>query len=378
MDNSVQTQYPTDNLEALRCHLRSVDTSVVEFIETLSTMDMETPQWFDNRLKLSQLQAACLVARSVYCMFGNQYDCIAIYNKISDPKRPSGMNELDFYKHLMQLNNPDPDDIFTMSLEKLKLLFNYFEQLMLMGLPNLSQMISVHKISNEPQTIEPALDLPLAPVTFVSGHMQTSDPIKVDFANKNIGGGVLKHGCCQEELMFLSNPELIGLMSLVDTLGPYESLVVKGVTQYSKINYYGYDLRFAGTVPMEDRVNQTIIIMDANDYRGRKEEQYLESNKRTELQKAINGFSGIESSEFISTGNWGGGIFNGDFQLKFMIQLLAASLTGTKLIYYSDKTHELQLVYNWFMEYPVSKLYSEIMFKHTISGHNYIWWPKRN
>jgi poly(ADP-ribose) glycohydrolase len=32
--------------------------------------------------------------------------------------------------------------------------------------------------------------------------------IKVDFANKFIGGGVLRHGKVQEEIMFINRPEM--------------------------------------------------------------------------------------------------------------------------------------------------------------------------
>lgn len=33
------------------------------------------------------------------------------------------------------------------------------------------------------------------------------------------------------------------------------------------------------------------------------------------------------------TGNWGCGVFKGDLKLKFLIQWIAASLAGKKLIY---------------------------------------------
>jgi poly(ADP-ribose) glycohydrolase len=33
--------------------------------------------------------------------------------------------------------------------------------------------------------------------------------IKVDFANKFVGGGVLEHGCVQEEILMMICPELL-------------------------------------------------------------------------------------------------------------------------------------------------------------------------
>lgn len=40
----------------------------------------------------------------------------------------------------------------------------------------------------------------------------------VDFANKNLGGGVLNNGAVQEEILFLCFPELITVMCLAEQL----------------------------------------------------------------------------------------------------------------------------------------------------------------
>ena len=52
-----------------------------------------------------------------------------------------------------------------------------------------------------------------------------------------------------------------------------------------------------------------------------------------EILKATVGFDSVEERSEIVTGNWGCGIFNGDHQLKFMIQWIASSLAGRKIVH---------------------------------------------
>jgi poly(ADP-ribose) glycohydrolase len=40
----------------------------------------------------------------------------------------------------------------------------------------------------------------------------------VDFANKRLGGGVLKNGCVQEEILFAIFPELVASKLLCEDL----------------------------------------------------------------------------------------------------------------------------------------------------------------
>lgn len=356
---SIKRRYPDANLSVLQSYLQTADVKVVAFIELVAQMDMDLPQWDNNSLDMTQVQALQLVARTACCMNEHKYNCIDWYNKLKDPKRPAGMSEVEFGRQLMLSCKLDPDEMMDLSLEKLKLIFNYFSQCMVIGIENLTGQIHVARHSSTTQLS--GTNVPLAQVNFISGYMQPSDPIKVDFANKNIGGGVMSYGCCQEEIMFLANPELMGLMSLVDTLGPYEALAISGVTQYSKVNHYGFDLRFGGTMYVP---NQTIIVLDAIDYRKRISDQYLSVNKYTELQKAINGFMGVGSGQCISTGNWGCGAFAGDHRIKFMIQWIAASITQNSFNYYVDQPHiasKLKAIYNQLESKNIDRLLHELM-----------------
>ena len=57
--------------------------------------------------------------------------------------------------------------------------------------------------------------------------------LQVDFANKYIGGGVLGHGCLQEEIRFLICPELIVARLFTEVLDSNEVLQVTGAQTYS-------------------------------------------------------------------------------------------------------------------------------------------------
>lgn len=57
--------------------------------------------------------------------------------------------------------------------------------------------------------------------------------VQVDFANKYIGGGVLGHGCVQEEIRFLICPEMIVARLFTEVLEPLECLVMTGTLHIS-------------------------------------------------------------------------------------------------------------------------------------------------
>lgn len=57
--------------------------------------------------------------------------------------------------------------------------------------------------------------------------------IQCDFADKFVGGGVLKAGCAQEEIMFITAPELIPTVLFCSVLTDLDSLIVSGAEQYS-------------------------------------------------------------------------------------------------------------------------------------------------
>lgn len=54
--------------------------------------------------------------------------------------------------------------------------------------------------------------------------------LQVDFANKNVGGGVLGYGCVQEEIRFVISPELLASRLFVERLGDQDAVIVTGNT----------------------------------------------------------------------------------------------------------------------------------------------------
>ncbi|GJJ69885.1 poly(ADP-ribose) glycohydrolase [Entomortierella parvispora] len=197
------------------------------------------------------------------------------------------------------------------------------------------------------------------------------DALQLDFANKVIGGGVLGHGSVQEEIRFMISPELIVSRLFTKTLQNNEALLIKGAERFS--NYNGYartfewhsDHRDATSRDRMGRRKTEICAIDAVPFRSKEArlDQFSSEFVMREISKAIVGFrrSPITASEWglcrpeepmrhlplIATGNWGCGAFGGHLELKFLIQLLAASVCqafceddkdvalGRDLVYYT-------------------------------------------
>jgi len=70
--------------------------------------------------------------------------------------------------------------------------------------------------------------------------------VQVNFANKRLGGGVLRLGCVQEEIRFLICPELIVAILLCENMSSNESVVITGVERFSNYNSFARNFMFAG------------------------------------------------------------------------------------------------------------------------------------
>jgi len=166
--------------------------------------------------------------------------------------------------------------------------------------------------------------------------------LQADFANKFVGGGVLRSGLVQEEIRFTVCPELLASMLFTEVLGDREVLVVVGVEQYSKYQGYADTFKFAGrytdTVEKDSsgRRMTSVVAMDAirftNSY-----DQFLMRNIDRELNKAFVAFQNrqVTSLQAVATGNWGCGAFGGDPRLKLLLQLMAAAETGRDVVYFT-------------------------------------------
>jgi poly(ADP-ribose) glycohydrolase len=168
-----------------------------------------------------------------------------------------------------------------------------------------------------------------APLVRLNGTIEDcTGALQLDFANKYLGGGVLNHGCVQEEIRFLVSPELMVSMLFTEYLTTNESVVIRGTERFS--SYTGYASSFEWLDDYEDktardefnRLYTDICAIDALKYHFYKG-QFAEGKIVRELRKAYSGFRcKIESSSaekkypVIATGNWGCGAFKGDRQLK--------------------------------------------------------------
>lgn len=365
----IRETHPENNLQVAQYYIsKYVSTELQAFIIDLANHEVSKPIFDqDSIMQVSRYQLCHNIAKSLCCLHDDDhYNAIGIYDKLIDPPKPADMSATQYYQSMMMNNIPDPDEMFWLSIEKLKILFKYLEQIM--EDDNLTALKSnMLTVSRKRDTIDVTnIHNSLSEVHFISGHMRTEDPIKVDFANKRIGGGVLKHGCCQEEIMFLSNPDLIGLMPFVPTMNEDEAVVVSGVKQQFVISGYGYDLHLQGGCDIN--LSQTIIMVDAIDYRKREAEQYQSRNKMLELNKLLLGFSSIEGPTCISTGQWGCGVFGGDSRLKFLMQWLAASIAGHTLKFYTKPDLDLFQLYTYNRFYDTNKLLQMIQDHQDLFG----------
>lgn len=201
-----------------------------------------------------------------------------------------------------------------------------------------------------------SLDLPLQPI-FVrtEGAIEAAaGAIQADFANKFLGGGVLRGGNVQEEIRFSVCPECLVGMLFCEQMLEHEAIFIVGAQQYSDYSGYGASFRFAGMrtarEPLDamSRPNVQIVAFDALCFPG--DMQYRQGLVLRELQKVYVACQGDISEDSVvaasasaasearhpafATGNWGCGVFGGDPQLKSLIQWLAASANGREVWYY--------------------------------------------
>lgn len=153
------------------------------------------------------------------------------------------------------------------------------------------------------------------------------------------------------------NPECLVSILFCEEMGPAESLLITGAEQFSDYSGYGGKFTFTGSHhdanPVDDhkRRQVSIVAIDAIPFMYKSSnEQFLKINLLRELNKAYSGFSHQVSGDdepvagtkvSVATGNWGCGIFGGSKPLKTLLQWMAASKAGRKMVYYTFKDAEL-------------------------------------
>lgn len=159
---------------------------------------------------------------------------------------------------------------------------------------------------------------------------------QVDFANKHIGGGVLRSGCVQEEIRFLMCPEMMVAMMMTETIADDEAISIVGAQAFSSYSGYGHTMKWEPLNERDSRQNNPsfrdhygrlrveTIAIDAIDFTatGRPlvplRKQLTDGNINREFRKAVAGFSsqGFDFKPPIVSGWWGCGAFSGHKPLK--------------------------------------------------------------
>lgn len=336
-------------MSALTLALESAGGGVWETLDFVLDRAIEAPgilgeiPFLDGpgEVTLSQRKCLAILASAFHCTFTDRPSD----NCISGPDLPSiNFDEL----HGGGRGIPP-------RVAKLRMLLEYFEACRLRVAQGdaLSRpiVVSRHRAERSGAADWTGCATPLAPLVMHDlGETidEAKSMLRVDFANRFIGGGALAYGCVQEEIMFCLCPELIVTRLFCTAMRPDEAIVIVGAEQFSTPRGYAGSLEFAG--PYQDEVrlqpngslDSSIVALDAVDYRGESAAmQYRSPHILRELTKAWAGFGVTEVPEDIATGNWGCGAFGGDPQLKSLVQWMAATRVGKKLHYFPWDNREV-------------------------------------
>ncbi|KAJ8022912.1 Poly(ADP-ribose) glycohydrolase [Holothuria leucospilota] len=292
----------------------------------------------NHTIVLTQYQIASLLANAFFCTF---------------PRRNAQQKKSE-YSSFPDINfNRLFEGRSSRKQEKLKCIINYFRRVTSetpCGTVSFERR-SIMLASNFPQWKESQCQLGNLHVSS-KGTIEDDGKgmLQIDFANKFVGGGVLGHGCVQEEIRFLICPELIVSRLFTEVLGKNECLVVKGAEQYSRYSGYANSFKWTGnyrdTTPRDTwgRRETEIVAIDALHFY-KSDNQYQPDQLKRELNKAFCGFyhKDVPDTQVpaVATGNWGCGAFGGDPRLKALLQLMAAAETNRDVAYFTFSDGDL-------------------------------------
>lgn len=158
--------------------------------------------------------------------------------------------------------------------------------------------------------------------------------------------------------MFLEHPELIAGRLVFMPMSLLDCIVMNGPEHYSKSIGYSSSTRIdiegecTNIRDPNGKILKEIVAIDALKFSDDFSYQFRHEKIKRELVKAYCGFVATYSEgKSLATGHWGCGAFNGDKDLKCVIQLIAASAAGYKHMLYTNMNDpEFEKRFNTFMK----------------------------
>lgn len=162
-----------------------------------------------------------------------------------------------------------------------------------------------------------------------------------DFANRHVGGGVMRHGFTQEEMLFCELPEALCAMELAQPLGRGEALHMYHLAQHTIL-----DVAPDKSVTIEtlDRpVLRNVLVYDSLNYSARGgHDPWSVDNLHTDLYKILAAFHVPACKDYVLLGgNWGAGVFRPPdrvmpfswwLETRWLLQVLGAAANGQELL----------------------------------------------
>ncbi|KAL5969867.1 Poly ADP-ribose glycohydrolase [Taenia solium] len=277
-------------------------------------------------VSLSQLQIACLLANAFYCTFPYR-------NTRSQQSEYSNFPFINFGV-LMYRNQSRSTD------HKVLCILHYFSRVFSGDPPGGIVTYTRRRLNQSPDFV--SSDAKFKSIAFgVSSTclIEDADPetFQVNFANRFLGGGVLRGGCVQEEILCCIRPEILAGLLFIEAMDDHEALIIEGAERFSRYTGYGATFKWAGDFneavdgknarDKDGRWMGAITAIDALPF-ARDTPQFEGKYIRRELDKAYSGFTDLLAPyralpNVVVSGHWGCGL----------IQMMACAQAGKSLAY---------------------------------------------
>lgn len=196
--------------------------SLPELIKTAIPLLKQT---MSHTISMSKKQAACLLANAFLCTFPNR-----------NQRKNSDYPEINFNRLFCNVG--------TSTVQKIKCICNYFRRILVKSMP--TGVLTFQRRYIDPENL-PKWEESDLKFSSIKWHIDSYGRIEkghgmlqMDFANRYLGGGALGHGCVQEEIRFMINPELIVGMLFCESMKSSEAILIYGTEQVTTIFIY-YD-----------------------------------------------------------------------------------------------------------------------------------------